>query len=151
MGLHPRLEKALARLSLSEVTGVQRSSIPACLRFDNVLLKAETGSGKTLAYLIPAIQRILTDYESENKRITRLLGPLLLVLAPTHELCLQIDTQLTELLQRGNMAFFVSSCLMGGERVKREKDRLRKGVNILVATPGRLLYHFANTASLSSL
>ena len=49
------------------------------------------------------------------------------------------------------MAFLVSSCLMGGERVKREKDRLRKGVNILVATPGRLLYHFANTSSLGSL
>lgn len=40
---------------------------------------------------------------------------------------------------------------MGGERVKREKDRLRKGVNILVATPGRLLYHFGNTSSLADL
>ncbi len=49
------------------------------------------------------------------------------------------------------MAFLVSGCLVGGERVKREKERLRKGMNIIVATPGRLLYHFSHTASLRSL
>lgn len=70
-----------------------------------------------------------------------------MIFAPTRELCIQIEMSLHKCLQR--LKFIVAGSLMGGESVKKEKSRIRKGLNIIVCTPGRLLYHLKNTTSLS--
>jgi ATP-dependent RNA helicase DDX31/DBP7 len=100
-------------------------------------VKAKTGSGKTLAYLVPVVQLLY------DMRIKREEGAYALVLAPTRELCLQINEVLTKLVKPFH--WLVPGTVLGGEKKKSEKARLRKGVTILVCTPGRLLDHLQTT------
>jgi ATP-dependent RNA helicase DDX31/DBP7 len=69
-----------------------------------------------------------------------------LILSPVRELCIQIQNELATFLNQ--IPFIVSGVLMGGESVKKEKSRIRKGINIVIATPSRFLYHLNNTKSL---
>lgn len=121
-------------------TTVQTKTIPHVLRGRDVLVKSETGSGKTLAFLLPIIQNMIT-----SGSVSRTDGTLALILTPTRELSQQIYETLTLVLRR--FPFLVAGSITGGEKRKSEKARLRKGVNILVATPGRLLDHLQNTLS----
>ncbi|KAL8714491.1 MAG: hypothetical protein Q9225_006567, partial [Loekoesia sp. 1 TL-2023] len=114
----------------------------------DAFIQAETGSGKTLAYLLPVLQRMMslslrTVREKEKKRINRESGLFTIILAPTRELCKQISVVLESLLRCAN--WIVAGTVIGGEKKKSEKARLRKGLNILVATPGRLVDHLDNT------
>lgn len=104
------------------------------------MIRSETGSGKTLAYLLPIINDLL-----KSERRTREQGTVALVISPTRELCLQIYEVLKAILSR--FYWIVPGVLLGGEKKKSEKARLRKGITILVATPGRLLDHLENTKS----
>ncbi|KAL9002493.1 MAG: hypothetical protein Q9188_004574 [Gyalolechia gomerana] len=141
----------LTKLSLKAPTQIQKSTIAQLLKEDSdAFIQAETGSGKTLAYLLPIVQRMmnlftLTD-EKKKKRITRVSGLFAIVLAPTRELCKQISIVLENLLGCAN--WIVAGTVIGGEKKKSEKARLRKGINILVATPGRLVDHLDNTETL---
>ncbi|KAA3464591.1 DEAD-box ATP-dependent RNA helicase 17 [Gossypium australe] len=106
-----------------------------------LLVNAETGSGKTIAYLAPIIHYL----QGYNPRIERSQGTFALVLVPTRELCLQVYEILQKLLHRFH--WIVPGYVMGGENRNKEKARLRKGISILIATPGRLLDHLKNTSS----
>ena len=127
------------------MTSIQKKAIPQILNHKNVVLKSETGSGKTMAYLVPMIEK-LYQYSVTNEKIWRDQGVYALILAPTRELCCQIDLELGKLKKFFN--FVVSTTIMGGENPKKEKARLRKGCTVLVCTPGRFLYHLENTTSL---
>jgi ATP-dependent RNA helicase DDX31/DBP7 len=106
-----------------------------------VIAKASTGTGKTLAYLIPLINQYI-----QNKVITqRDCGTVTLIICPSRELCIQGQKEVLRCLKR--CPFIVPGSLIGGEQTNHEKNRLRKGINILFSTPGRLLYHLQNTQS----
>ncbi|XP_060187987.1 DEAD-box ATP-dependent RNA helicase 17 isoform X2 [Lycium barbarum] len=105
------------------------------------LVNAATGTGKTVAYLAPVIHEL----QKSDPRIQRSDGTFALVLVPTHELCMQVYEILQKLLHRFH--WIVPGYIMGGESRSKEKARLRKGISILVATPGRLLDHLKNTSS----
>lgn len=121
---------------------MQQQGIPALIEHKNVVLKSETGSGKTLTYLVPLIEQ-LSKYSLEVEKIQRGFGTYAVILSPTRELCSQIDIEIHKLLKLFN--YLVTSTIMGGENPKKEKAKLRKGLTIVIATPGRLLYHLKNT------
>ena len=107
------------------------------------MIKSETGSGKTLSYLIPIVQML----QSMPTKIDRSDGAYCLILVPTRELCVQIEETIKKLL----LPFFwiVPTVICGGQKRKAEKSRIRKGANIIISTPGRLLDHALHTSSLS--
>lgn len=142
LGLHPTLcDQLKERLGFEVPTQVQAQAIPVILSGRHVLVNAATGTGKTVAYLAPIIH-MLQNYD---ERIERADGTFALVLVPTRELCMQVYEILQKLLHRFH--WIVPGYIMGGENRAKEKARLRKGVSILVATPGRLLDHLKNTSS----
>eukprot|EP01038_Epipyxis_sp_PR26KG_P008178 gene8178-11064_t len=107
----------------------------------NYMIKSQTGSGKTLAYCIPMINDLMNNSDAAK----RSEGTRALIIAPTRELCGQIANVLIKLTQC--CVWLVSGSITGGEKRKSEKARLRKGMVILVATPGRLLDHLKATES----
>lgn len=107
----------------------------------DLLVRSATGSGKTLAYLLPIAHFLL----NRTRRITREEGAFALVIVPTRELADQVH-EVAQLLFRP-WHWIVVGCVIGGESKRREKARIRKGINLLVATPGRLLDHMRNTQS----
>lgn len=146
LGLSPNLAAhLLTKLELKAPTGIQKSSISQLLKEDSdAFIQAETGSGKTLAYLLPLVQRIMAlSKATKDAGVHRDSGLFAIILAPTRELCKQISVVLENLLRCAN--WIVCGTVIGGEKKKSEKARLRKGLNILVATPGRLADHLDNT------
>jgi len=150
LGLSRRIANHLStKLEMKAPTLIQKNTIPQLVKEDSdAFLQAQTGSGKTLAYLLPIVQRILAMSEREDGSSTRTQihrdsGLFAIILAPTRELCKQIATVLEKVLRCA--PWIVSTTVIGGESKKSEKARLRKGVNILVATPGRLVDHLDNT------
>lgn len=125
-------------ISSERCTRVQELGIPVLLGGENALIQSETGSGKTLTFLLPMIQSLLS-----RGRIERGAGIYGLVLAPSRELSLQTYSVLEKLLQP--FPYLIPCLLVGGEKKKSEKARLRRGVHIVVATPGRLLDHVEHT------
>ncbi|KAE8311413.1 P-loop containing nucleoside triphosphate hydrolase protein [Aspergillus transmontanensis] len=156
LGLSPSLAAhLLTKLELKAPTGIQKASMSQLLKEDSdAFIQAETGSGKTLAYLLPLVQRIMTVANPKNMStdskgepiVHRDSGLFAIVLAPTRELCKQISVVLESLLRCAH--WIVAGTVIGGEKKKSEKARLRKGLNILVATPGRLADHLENTQAL---
>ncbi|KAI5299838.1 hypothetical protein KEM56_002925 [Ascosphaera pollenicola] len=139
----------LTKLELKTPTAIQRSAVTQLMKEDaDAFIQAQTGSGKTLAYLLPIVQRLMNLSADRQKQdvLHRDDGLFAIVLAPTRELCKQISVVLEALLRctRG----IVAGTVIGGEKKKSEKARLRKGLNILVATPGRLADHLDNTTAL---
>ncbi|ACO70297.1 predicted protein, partial [Micromonas commoda] len=122
-------------------TRVQQRAIPHILRGEDVLIRAETGSGKTLAYMCP----ILAALGGIVPRITREDGTRALVMVPTRELAAQVLDTAARLGKCYH--WVVCGGVMGGENKQKEKARLRKGVSVLVATPGRLLDHLRHTTA----
>ncbi|KAI8946712.1 DEAD/DEAH box helicase [Xylaria longipes] len=150
LGLSRRIAQHLStKLEMKAPTSIQKNTIPLLIKEDSdAFLQAQTGSGKTLAYLLPIVQRIMAVSQREDGsnggvQIHRDSGLFAIILAPTRELCKQIATVLEKVLR--SAPWIVSTTVIGGESKKSEKARLRKGVNILVATPGRLADHLDNT------
>lgn len=166
LGLHALIAAHLKdKMQIGEKpTEIQRLALPPLLTAPpdptsqrDVLMQAQTGSGKTLTYLLPILQSLLPL--SEESFIDRSVGTLAIVLAPTRELARQIYQVLERLLTlslasdedgapRRRSRWIVPGLLTGGSTKNHEKQRLRKGCTILVATPGRLLDHMQNTSSL---
>lgn len=144
MELHTKVVAALKDMGMAKPTQIQSQGIPVVLRGGDVMLKAETGSGKTLAYSVPIIHKLC----SMKHKVTRVDGPYAIILAPTRELSQQIYTVMLGLVRR--CPHIVPGIVTGGEKRKSEKARLRKGVNVLIATPGRLLDHLNSTAALQT-
>ena len=108
--------------NFSIMTKVQKKSIPILLKHRDVVVKSETGSGKTLAYVIPILDFLIA--QNIKQKITRKDGVYVIVFAPTHELCLQIESTFDKLKSSCISAVFGS--LMGGQSIETEKSRLRK-------------------------
>ncbi|KAF2423637.1 DEAD-domain-containing protein [Tothia fuscella] len=149
LGLSQTLATHLVnKLNVTAPTAIQKEAVPTLIQNDtDAFIQAETGSGKTLAYLLPIVQRImaLTARNGVNPadKVNRHSGLFAIIMAPTRELSKQIYTVLESLLRCAH--WIVPGIVIGGEKKKSEKARLRKGMNILVATPGRLADHLANT------
>lgn len=144
LGLSARIAAHLStKMDMKAPTGIQKAAIPQMVSDDSdAFIQAQTGSGKTLAYLLPIVQRIMA-MSSKDVKVHRGSGLFAIVLAPTRELCKQIATVLEKVLRCA--PWIVGTTVIGGEGKQSEKARLRKGVNILIATPGRLADHLENT------
>ena len=140
LGLSERLAEACGRAGFVEPTAVQRGAIATLKRHREVLVVAPTGSGKTLAYALPVLDSL--------KGRTRDGGVGAVIVAPTRELCQQICGATTTIGRLFDVGI-VAGAITGGERRKSEKARLRKGLVILCATPGRLLDHLKSTSALT--
>jgi len=149
LGLSPTLSSHLiAKLNLKTPTSIQQTAVPQLIASDSdAFIQAETGSGKTLTYLLPVVQRIISA-STGTAKLHRDSGCFAIILAPTRELGRQIYSVLTQLVSHPSLHWIVPILLLGGEKKKSEKARLRKGGNIIVATPGRLADHLENTKSL---
>jgi len=134
LGLHPQLLRAVADLDFVEPTPIQRAAIPPALAGRDLLACAMTGSGKTAAFLLPILQRLLdaTPAAPAGRR-TRAL-----IIAPTRELAAQIDEHRRDL---GRHTQLTGAAVFGGVGMDPQERALRAGVDVLVATPGRLLDH----------
>jgi superfamily II DNA/RNA helicase len=135
MGLPIELCRALATMNINTPTPIQRASLPVSLAGESVLLCAETGSGKSLAFLLPLVARLKNDELALgiNARPKR---PRAVVLAPTRELAAQL-LGVAKGLSR--YAKFSSMGVLGGTSSAAQAKRLQQPVDLLVATPGRLL------------
>ncbi|XP_044759566.1 ATP-dependent RNA helicase HAS1-like [Coccinella septempunctata] len=129
-------KKAIEDMGFTTMTEIQAKTIPLLLSGKNLVGEAKTGSGKTLAFLIPAVELMYRlHFKPRN-------GTGVIILSPTRELSMQTFGVLKGLLKYHSHTY---ALIMGGADKKLEADKLSKGVNILVATPGRLLYHMKNT------
>nr|XP_056717140.1 ATP-dependent RNA helicase DDX18 [Euleptes europaea] len=128
--------KGIADMAFTHMTEIQHKSIKPLLEGRDILAAAKTGSGKTLAFLIPAIELIYKlKFMPRN-------GTGVLILSPTRELAMQTYGVLKELLTYHVHTF---GLVMGGSNRSAEAQKLANGINIIVATPGRLLDHMQNT------
>uniref|UniRef100_A0A1B0A3G5 ATP-dependent RNA helicase n=1 Tax=Glossina pallidipes TaxID=7398 RepID=A0A1B0A3G5_GLOPL len=142
LGLHPHAVKNLADLlSITKLTAVQNKTIPQALQGKDLLVRSQTGSGKTLAYALPVVEKL----QAIRPKLTRECGIQAVIIVPTRELAIQTYELFQKLIKP--YTWLVPGVLMGGERRKVEKARLRKGINILVGTPGRLVDHLLHTAT----
>lgn len=143
LGLNEKLCKHLTEsLRFKAPTRVQRAVVPDLLTTENDLfVKAQTGSGKTLSFLLPIMHKLMSEVTS---KISRESGLFAIILTPTRELATQIYGVMETLVRCHHN--IVPGIVIGGEKKKSEKARIRKGVNVLVATPGRLADHMENTA-----
>ena len=134
--LSERTLKAISDLGFTKMTPVQARTIPPLLAGRDVLGAAKTGSGKTLAFLIPAIELLHSlKFKPRN-------GTGVIVVSPTRELALQIFQVARELMAHHTQTVGI---VIGGANRRAEAEKLVKGVNLLIATPGRLLDHLQNT------
>lgn len=129
LGLRKELLKAVQKRGYEAPTTVQNKSIPVILEGRDILVRAQTGTGKTDAFALPMVE-ILSRKKSCGRH------PRALVLTPTRELAQQVGESLKDYARRLSLRCTV---VHGGLRIEPQIDRLRRGVDILVATPGRLL------------
>ncbi|WP_319592272.1 DEAD/DEAH box helicase [uncultured Draconibacterium sp.] len=130
--LHPAILKALKDENYSEPTSIQAQAIPLVLEKHDVLGSAQTGTGKTAAFAIPIIQHLINNsrHEKGRRRIKTL------VVTPTRELAIQIGDSFNAYGKYSNLQ---NAVIFGGVPQNPQVRQLQKGVDILVATPGRLL------------
>ena len=126
MGLQPFLTDRCESLGYIEPTPIQKQAIPLVLQGKNVIATAETGTGKTAAFLLP----ILHDLSVHRKK-----GSTVLILSPTRELANQTDSFCRQMAPK----HIRCASIIGGAGYKNQTDAIRRGANIIVATPGRLM------------
>lgn len=124
---HPSLEKGLSKAGFESPRPIQSETIPACLEGRDVMGLAQTGTGKTAAFSLPILQRLL----EEPGR-----GPLVMILAPTRELALQIHAEIEELARFTDLR---ATTLIGGVPIGKHVRALRSDPEIVVGCPGRVL------------
>ena len=129
-GLEPLLLRGVRELGFTRPTPIQEQAIPPAMAGKDVLACAATGSGKTAGFGLPILNRLM----GKPRRTTRAL-----VLTPTRELCAQIDAHLQELAVHTPVT---SAAVFGGVGMGPQEHAFRSGVDVIVATPGRLLDHF---------
>ena len=127
LGLQPALWTRCEQLGFTEPTPIQKQAIPVVLDGEDIIACAETGTGKTAAFLLPILHKLNTG--------KRQIGTKVLVLAPTRELANQIDAACRQFAPKG----ITCAAIIGGSGYKNQTDAIKRGVNILIATPGRLI------------
>ena len=142
LGLSSALLKSIQAKGYSNPSEIQQEAIPEILKGKDILAGAQTGTGKTAAFALPILHR-LQNAESKRRRVR------VLVLVPTRELASQVGESFRDY---GSNLRFRTSVLYGGVSINTQIDKIRKGVDIVVATPGRLLDHLnQKTLKLSEL
>ncbi len=136
LGLAPALVRALADQNYSAPTPIQSAAIPPALIGRDLLAAAQTGTGKTAAFALPMLQRLFV--ESTARGVSR--RPRALVITPTRELALQVEASIRDYARYLKVS---TMTVFGGVGMQPQVDALRRGVDIIVATPGRLLDHIA--------
>lgn len=131
--IHEKLLRAVAAQGFKTLTEIQKRTIPIILAGQDLKASAETGSGKTLAYILPVLQLILESAPPKEGR-----GPRVLVLSPTRELANQITETIGTLAKFTNLKY---GAITGGVSYYAQEALLRKDLDLLVATPGRLIDH----------
>jgi len=136
LGLRPKTVDALKKMQYEEPTEVQQKVIPLILNGNNVIVRSKTGTGKTAAFGIGVIERLANGSAIKA-----------LVLTPTRELSVQVSKELMSIASNYPLKI---SVVYGGVSINPQIDELRKGVDVLIATPGRLIDHAErNTVDLS--
>jgi ATP-dependent RNA helicase RhlE len=130
-GLNDRLTRATQSLGFEQPTPIQREALPPALAGRDVLACAMTGSGKTAAFALPILQRLI----DMPRRKTRAL-----ILTPTRELAAQIEEHMRALGRHTNVG---TAAIFGGVGMAPQEQAFRRGVDVIVATPGRLLDHLS--------
>lgn len=144
LDIHPHsIANLQQNLGLKELMTVQQNAIPVILCGRDVLIRSQTGSGKTLAYALPIIEGL----QAIRPKINRHDGIRAIIVVPTRELAVQTYELLVKLVKP--FTWIVPGLLSGGQKRKAEKARLRKGLSILVGTPGRINDHLRHTKSLN--
>jgi ATP-dependent RNA helicase RhlE len=143
LGLRAELLRAIASQGYDTPTPIQQQAIPAILEGHDMLASAQTGTGKTAGFTLPLLQR-LAERKSNGKRIPRAL-----ILTPTRELAAQVGESVSTY---GKFLPFRAAMVYGGVSFGGQIRQLRQGVDILIATPGRLLDHLGQgTVDLSAV
>ncbi|ODM22809.1 ATP-dependent RNA helicase has1 [Aspergillus cristatus] len=136
LNLSDKTMKAIGDMGFHTMTEIQQRTIAPLLAGRDVLGAAKTGSGKTLAFLTPAVEMLSAlRFKPRN-------GTGVIVVSPTRELALQIFGVARELMAHHSQTYGI---VIGGANRRAEAEKLTKGVNLLIATPGRLLDHLQNT------
>ena len=129
--LHTSLIKSINELKYTSPTSIQEKAIPIILKKNDVLGSAQTGTGKTAAFALPILHHLINERNNKDQKIIRTL-----VITPTRELAIQIAENFTSYSKYNNIT---NTVIFGGVKQGIQTDALRSGVDILVATPGRLL------------
>lgn len=129
--LHTSLIKSINELKYTSPTSIQEKAIPIILKKNDVLGSAQTGTGKTAAFALPILHHLINERNNKDQKIIRTL-----VITPTRELAIQIAENFTSYSKYNNIT---NTVIFGGVKQGIQTDALKSGVDILVATPGRLL------------
>lgn len=132
LGLATELLRAVAEQGYSEPTPIQEQAVPAILKGHDILASAQTGTGKTAGFTLPLLHRLMHP-SSQGRR-----SPRALILTPTRELAAQVGESVSTY---GQYLPLRSAVVYGGVKIGPQIQKLRQGVDVLVATPGRLLDH----------
>ncbi|MEW7973022.1 MAG: DEAD/DEAH box helicase [Candidatus Thiodiazotropha endolucinida] len=133
LGLSAELLRAINDQGYTEPTPIQRKAIPVILTGRDVMAGAQTGTGKTAGFTLPLLQRLAKQPSHNGQRPVRAL-----VMTPTRELAAQVGDSVQTY---GRHTSLRSAVIFGGVKINPQIDKLRRGVDILIATPGRLLDH----------
>jgi len=132
LGLSAELLRATEKQGYLEATPIQQQAIPLILEGHDLLAGAQTGTGKTAGFTLPLLQRLQNTAPQGNKRVRAL------ILVPTRELAAQVAESVENY---GRYLPFTSTVIFGGVSINPQITKLRRGVDIVIATPGRLLDH----------
>ena len=145
LGLRAELSRAVSEKGYTTPTSIQQQSIPHILQGRDIMGGAQTGTGKTASFTLPILQRLMEHGEPSNKP-SKVRA---LILTPTRELAAQVAESVVDYGKHLPLSSFV---IFGGVNINPQKQKLRKGVDILDATPGRLLDHVSqHTVDLSAV
>ena len=133
LGLSAELLRAVREQGYNEPTAVQKQAIPIILDGQDIMAGAQTGTGKTAGFTLPLLQRLGETQPAEGRRPVRAL-----VLTPTRELAAQVGDSVETY---GRHLPYRSAVIFGGVKINPQISKLRQGVDVLIATPGRLLDH----------
>jgi len=128
LGVSRNIIEALNKMGINEPTEVQAKGIPHALKNKDIIAQSQTGSGKTLAYLLPIFQKVDTQQRTMQA----------IILAPTHELVMQVDKQI-KLLAEASGVMITSAAIIGEVNITRQIEKLRDKPQIIVGSAGRIL------------
>ena len=130
LNLHPSLLRAIKDKDYTQPTSIQKEAIPLVLKKNDLLATAQTGTGKTAAFALPILHNLV------NEKINYIKNIRVLVITPTRELAIQIGDNFTDYSKYNKIK---NTVIFGGVKQKSQTNELAKGVDVLIATPGRLL------------
>jgi ATP-dependent RNA helicase RhlB len=144
--LHPLLQQGLDDSGFTRCTPIQEMTLPLALAGRDVAGQAQTGTGKTCAFLVALMNRLLTTSAVANRKDS---DPRALIIAPTRELAIQIDKDAQAI---GRNTGLKTALIYGGVDYEKQRQQLKDGCDIIIATPGRMLdYHKQGVFSLNSV